>query len=307
MGKLTDGKIRWIVRQKLKDELTTGEIASLQGVSPSRIRQLWLAYRRLGGVPTLKRRGRPKKVLKEEEASLILKAYREYPCNALLLERVLMKRYGVKINHSLIHRMLREDGLAVGDPRKQGRKRWVRYERSHSMALWHVDWYQVKDERWKGSWLIAYEDDASRLVTGYGLFKEATADNALAVLRQAMARYGRPLELLTDRGSQFYASGGEVKEKGVSAFEASLKAMGIRHILGGVNHPQTNGKVERFFGTFEAKVSFFPTIEEFMTWYNTKRPHMSLRFEDLETPMEAFYRKVDRRRRLPLLAAPAGG
>lgn len=64
--------------------------------------------------------------------------------------------------------------------------------------------------------------------------------------------------------------------------------------------------MERFFGAFEAKVRFFPAIEEFIAWYNTKRPHMSLNFECLETPMEAFSRKLDRRRRLPFQATQSG-
>ena len=40
------------------------------------------------------------------------------------------------------------------------------------MSLWHTDWYQIKDDRWKGKWLIAYLDDASRFVVGYGVFDE---------------------------------------------------------------------------------------------------------------------------------------
>ncbi len=35
---------------------------------------------------------------------------------------------------------------------------------------------------------------------------------------------------------------------------------GIKHIVGRVNHPQTNGKIERFFGTLEAKIKYFDTV-----------------------------------------------
>ena len=38
--KLTDRKIRWIIREKSKDVLSTAEIARLQNVSESRVRQL---------------------------------------------------------------------------------------------------------------------------------------------------------------------------------------------------------------------------------------------------------------------------
>ena len=44
---------------------------------------------------------------------------------------------------------------------------------------------------------------------------------------------------------------------------------GIKHIVGRVNHPQTNGKIERFYGTLEAKTCF-ESIDEFIEWYNNK-------------------------------------
>jgi hypothetical protein len=70
---------------------------------------------------------------------------------------------------------------------------------------------------------------------------------------RAIDKHGRPRELLTDRGSQFYANEGERKEKGISQFEAYLAEHGIKHLLCRVNHPQTNGKLERFYGVYEQK------------------------------------------------------
>ena len=46
---------------------------------------------------------------------------------------------------------------------------------------------------------------------------------------------------------------------------------------------------------------YFKSMEEFITWYNMKRPHMSLNWDELETPIQAFHRKADRRRRLPFM------
>ncbi|MGA9153029.1 MAG: integrase core domain-containing protein, partial [Candidatus Nitrosopolaris sp.] len=74
------------------------------------------------------------------------------------------------------------------------------------------------------------------------------------------------------------------------------------HILGRVHHPQTNGKIERFYETFQSKIQHFNSMEEFVIWYNTKRPHMSLNWDQLETPVQAFYKSIDRRRKqLPLI------
>ena len=81
---------------------------------------------------------------------------------------------------------------------KQRRRKWIKYERKHSMSLWHTDWYQIKDDRWKGKWLIACLDDAHYLLSCRdGVFDERTTHNALSVLDDCMARYGKPLEILT--------------------------------------------------------------------------------------------------------------
>jgi putative transposase len=135
-------------------------------------------------------------------------------------------------------------------------------------------------------------DDASRLITGYGVFNVATSENAIKVLKEAMGNYGKPESILTDRGTHFYASAGEKKAKGVSRFEKFLAENGIKHIVGRVNHPQTNGKIERFYGTLEAKIKYFDTIDEFIERYNNKRPHMGLNLDELEIPYQAFLRKL---------------
>jgi len=40
------------------------------------------------------------------------------------------------------------------------------------------------------------------------------------------------------------------------------------------------------------KLPTFGSLDELMTWYNTKRPHMSLNLEAIETPYQAFLRKM---------------
>jgi putative transposase len=134
-------------------------------------------------------------------------------------------------------------------------------------------------------------DDASRLIMNYSVFQDATAENTLQVLKQTITKYGRPREILTDRGSQFYANESERHEKGISQFEAYLADHWIKHILCRVNHPQTNGKLERFYGVYEQKQHQFKSVDEYVHWLNEVKPHFSLNIETLETPIQAFHRK----------------
>jgi len=287
MVKLNERKIRWIIQQKLRGR-GAGELALIQQVSHRRVEQIWQAYKQTGVIPDLKTSGRPKKTSTSlKDITLILEAYDRLKVNALTLEKVLKRNHGLNVPHNRIHMILKENGRAMPEPRKQTRRKWVRYEREHSMSLWHADWKQLDT----GEWWIAYMDDASRLIVGYSVFTDATAKNTILVLEQAIAKYGHPREILTDRGSQFYANEGERKEKGISQFEAYLAKKNIKHILSRVNHPQTNGKLERFYGVYEQKRHQFKSMDEYVHWHNEIKPHLSLNIETLETPTQAFHRK----------------
>ena len=120
------------------------------------------------------------------------------------------------------------------------------------------------------------------------MFPKATSEHSIEVLKDAIRRHARPASILTDRGTQFYAN--EEREKGSTVFERYLIENEIRQVLG--RHPQTNGKVERFFKTVKDKPDSFEGIDELIEWYNMTRPHMSLNLDVIETPYQAHARKM---------------
>ena len=91
----------------------------------------------------------------------------------------------------------------------------------------------------------------------------------------------RPAAILTDRGSQFYANKSEYKRNGATEFEKESRILEIRHILVRVNHPQTNGKLERFHGEVQRKMKYFEDVDELIHWWNHIKPHMSLDWDNL--------------------------
>ena len=98
-------------------------------------------------------------------------------------------------------------------------------------------------------------------------------------------------EVITDHGGEFYANRRAKDGTAKHPFEEYCRQRGIRHALCRVKHPQTNGKQERFHGTYEKHRWSHPSLEEFVVWYNTVRPHMSLDWDNLETPEQAFWAK----------------
>jgi putative transposase len=65
--------------------------------------------------------------------------------------------------------------------------------------------------------------------------------------------------------------------KSLTVFEEHLNDPGIKYIVGRVGHPQTNGSVERFYGTVKDRIDEFSSIDELIVWYNSIKPHMSLK------------------------------
>ena len=156
---------------------------------------------------------------------------------------------------------MKEHGMVTPSEAKPKRRKWVRYERKYSNAMWHTDWHVMKGGPWRGMNLIAYLDDASRCIVAAQLFTEATSENAVSVLGEAIDKFGAPATILSDNGACFVGRNGRRREKAPSgrwkptAFEAELLDRGIELINSRPYHPQTNGKLERFFWTLEEEVS----------------------------------------------------
>ena len=146
----------------------------------------------------------------------------------------------------------------------------------------------------EGTEPITYPDDASRCVTGAALFKEATSVNAVAVLRQAISRFGAPATVLPDNGSYFVGRGGRKKQTGPwtpTLFESELLSLDIGLINSRPYHPQTSGKLEWFHRSLEDEIWRHPSLDDYIEYYNTDRLHFSLDINNYETPLMAFHKK----------------
>lgn len=157
--------------------------------------------------------------------------------------------------------------------------KYIRWARPIPNNLWQTDWKYVN---WLGKWPIAHLDDHSRFVVGAGLHDDATAENALQVLREALRRYGTPRQILTNNGTQFVLARGEA-----STFTEALKEMGIEHIVSSRGKPTTLGKIERWFHTYDEELRRYKNLEDAVKFYNVIRIHQSLGYR---TPLEVYQR-----------------
>lgn len=264
-------------------------MANQLGISTRWFRKLYRQWEKTGDLKLCyKKLGRPKKILSEDNRQLIIQTYDRYRLNAVYLEKVIYAEHRIRIPHNTIHKILLEEGFAKREPNKSKRRKpWIRYEREHSLSAGHLDWHEPTN----GPKVCAVLDDASRKILAGDEFLCATAENSIKLVQQVIDDYGyiRVLrESITDHGTQFYHNKNDSASHKFSDF---LKQHNIKHILCRIKHPQSNGKIEKWFHTYSIHRPRFESFNDFTNWYNN-RPHGALKLRYAETPEQAFWRKL---------------
>ena len=276
MSKLSNRDIQRIIRQWEKEKPVI-EIARYFQITRQRVYQLINQFIGAGEYQILGQSGRKPQPIDERMEELILETYQANDIGPTHLEKKIEETHGIHIPHNRIYRVLLNHGLVEINMKKRQQRKYVRYERAHSMSMWQGDWKRsnLMDSK---KWLVAFMDDSSRLITCYGVFDSPTTDNTITVLNQGFREYGTPREILTDNGTQFVSA--RDREHAHHKFGDFLVLHNIRHIPTRIKHPQTNGKIERFFGEVERRITKFGSIEKIVHWHNVIKPHMSLNFDE---------------------------
>ncbi len=289
--KLNSKKVRYIIRHAKRGK-SSSELAIEMKVSKRRVNQILQENQRTGKEPIIgKNVGRPCKPLCPEEEKVIKEAYKEYRFGARMLELIVRKRWHVLISHNRIHKYLLMLNYAKENVNKKKRRRWIRYERKHSLSAGHIDWHEKGPD---GTYVCAIEDDSSRKILAGGEFNACNTENSMAVVNQVVEEYWHirhMREIIMDRGAEFGAH--QTNEKGDwdGKFKRFLETLGIKPIRIKRQHPQSNGKIEKWFDCYKNHRHAFDSFDDFKEWYNN-RPHGSLDFEHLETPEQAFWKRL---------------
>ena len=151
----------------------------------------------------------------------------------------LQNGHQITISPSTIKRMKRKRREALLPPRPP-RPEWHFYERHHPHSLWHGDFMEkvTLTDIDRTAYHFALQDDYSRGYVFCDLFLNPDVRTTIRAMIAAMRTWKViPKAVVFDNGSPF-------KGRLLSAF---CNQLGIRLIHASVNHPQTNGKLERAF------------------------------------------------------------
>ncbi len=221
----------------------------------------WLSLYRTGGFEALypktrADRGLPRR-LSPEVAEVLVSLKTEQP--ALSVKALIKAARERGIDHPLapstVHRLLSREELLdsrPGDPVATDRRRFAYRDAGE---LWMSDVMhgpKVRDaRRRRKTFLIAFIDDATRVIP-FAAFTYAENTTAfLPVFKQAIARRGLPMRLFVDNGANY-------RSQQLALVCAKL---GIALIHSRPYQPAGKGKIERFFRTLRAAMLAHLTAE----------------------------------------------
>jgi transposase InsO family protein len=244
------------------------------------------------------------KQIPEEEKQLILETALDYPERSSREVACLFtdthKRY---VSESSVYRILKQNGL-ITTPAFMLLKASDEYkDKTHRVnEMWQTDFTYFKIPGWGWYYLSTVLDDYSRFIVHWKLYKsmksEDVEDTIDAALVKSNLKPNEKPKLLSDNGSCYIAND----------FKAYVKSQDIKHIRGRVNHPQTQGKIERYHrsmkNVIKLDVYYSPmelehALKKFVHYYNYERYHESL---NNVTPADKYYgkaaRKLERRKKI---------
>ena len=222
----------------------------------------WLKKYRWGGFDALlperrADRGKPRK-LPRKVADLLLAAKEENPDLTVPLVIKKVRESGlvpddIRMPQSTVYKLLARNGLMrkKNEPAKDHRRFSYQYAGDLFMSdVMHGPAARDGGNRKRKTYLIAFIDDATRVIP-YAAFAHSESTAAfMPVFKQAVMRRGIPQRLFVDNGSAF-------RSQHLTLVCAKL---GITLIHSRPYFPQGKGKIERWFRT--VRLQFLPTLTD---------------------------------------------
>ena len=203
----------------------------------------------------------------------------------------LAEHHNLTVSSATIWRTLNRAGLIIPEPKKRPKATYIRFQSEQPNETWQSDFTHWPLADGTDVEILTWLDDHARYALSCTAHHPVTVAAVLSTFRATTAEFGLPASTLTDNGLVFTAR----FRHGRNAFENELRSLGIVQKNGHPNHPQTQGKVERFQQTMKRALARKPApatieelqaqLEQFRHYYNTRRPHRSL---NNTTPAAAY-------------------
>jgi transposase InsO family protein len=287
-------KARLVITAVIVEKRPVSEVARSYGVARSWIYVLLARYQAEGEAAFEPRSRRPKTspaAISAGTVELIIRLRKELAGQGLdagphTIAWHLARHHQIQVSAATIIRYLTRAGLVAPEPSKRPKSSYIRFAAEQPNECWQSDFTHYPLAGGTGTEILTWLDDHSRYALSVTAWHRVTGPVVLATFRATVRRYGPPASTLTDNGMVFTTrfSGGRGGRNGL---EAELRRLGITQKNGRPNHPQTQGKVERFQQTLKNWLAaqdpqpadltqLQALLDAFTHIYNHQRPHRSL-------------------------------
>jgi len=297
-------KARLVITAVTVEKRPVNEVAKSYGVARSWVYALLARYKAEGEAAFEPRSRRPKNsptAISDDAADLIIRLRKELSGQGLdagpqTIAWHLDHHHQLNISAATVSRYLSRAGLVTPNPAKRPKSSYIRFAAEQPNECWQSDFTHYPLADGTDTEILTWLDDHSRYALSLTAHHRVTGPAVLLAFRAACEQHGTPASTLTDNGMVFTTrlAGGR---GGRNALEHELRSLGITQKNGKPNHPQTQGKVERFQQTMKNWLRAQPRqpatlaelqaqLDAFAVTYNTRRPHRSL--EGRATPAAAY-------------------
>lgn len=206
-----------------------------------------------------------------------------------VLHRELAKT-GVNLSEHKISKILKDYEYVPKYGRKKGTNVHTHKESAEKYIADNVYWNMEEEKRPKKVWSMDFTEQKVEGKTIYtcGIIsvvdkvlvsrisgQRNCSETACEALRQAVARYGVPEMVMTDRGSPFVSK----------AFHDLLEGLKITHSMSRPHTPRDNRYIETFWRMMKTEIGpvkymskseYLLVLDYYEYYYNNERPHSAL-------------------------------
>ena len=275
-------------------------------VAPETLRD-WLKRYRKGGFDALLPKARAdrgrSRALPQPVADLLVTLKEDHPKLSVPLVIRAARASGevpeaLPLPPSTVHRLLARHGLMRKDPNAPTDRDRRRFAFERAGELWMSDVMHgpsvvIGDKTKRKSYLIAFLDDATRVVPFAAFALAENTQAFLPIFKQALMRRGLPQRLYVDNGANY-------RSRHLALVCAKL---GVALIHARPHQPQGKGKQERWFRTVRSQL--LPTLgpedlrslevlnRRLWAWVEGEYHHSPHRGLDGQTPLERWATQAD--------------
>jgi transposase InsO family protein len=287
-------KARLVITAVTVEKRPVSEVARAYRVARSWVYALLARYQDEGEAAFEPRSRRPKtspSAISDDAADLIIRLRKDLAGQGLdagpqTIAWHLEHHHQVQVSAATVSRYLNRAGLVTPAPAKRPKSSYIRFEADMPNECWQSDFTHYPLADGTDTEILTWLDDHSRYALSVTAHARVTGPAVLLAFRSACEQHGIPASTLTDNGMVFTTrlSGGRGGRNGL---EHELRRLGITQKNGKPNHPQTQGKAERFQQTMKnwlraqphqpaALTELQTLLDTFAGIYNNQRPHRSL-------------------------------